>query len=192
MNASAWKGTVGRSFTPVEFDDYCHSLRWLAWRPSFVVLHNTGVPSLAQRPAGLTYEHIQNLERYYRVYQGWRAGPHLFVDDRQIWVFTPLTVSGVHSPSWNKVSIGVEMLGDYSRESFDNGRGKKVQDNAVSALATLHGVLGLDPQSLRLHREDPRTTHDCPGRLVEKRDVIRSLETILSQRHAGDHAATSG
>ncbi len=42
------KGIVGRNFTPDEFDAYCHTLRWNAWRPSFIVLHNTAVPSLAQ------------------------------------------------------------------------------------------------------------------------------------------------
>ena len=118
-----WKGIAGLTFTPEEFDGYCHSLRWDAWRPSFIVLHNTAVPSLAQRPSGFTRADIANLEAFYRDKQGWSAGPHLFVDDRQIWVFTRLTVSGIHSPSWNKLAFGVEMLGDYEREAFDQGRG---------------------------------------------------------------------
>jgi len=37
-----WKGIVGLSFSAEEFDAYCHTLQWLAWRPSFIVLHNTG------------------------------------------------------------------------------------------------------------------------------------------------------
>jgi len=91
------------------------------------VLHNTASPSLQQRPNGLTHQHILNLERFYRDTQKWSAGLHLFVDDRQIWVFTPLTVSGVHSPSFNKLALGVEMLGDYAKEEFNTGRGLKVQ-----------------------------------------------------------------
>ncbi|MBF9223456.1 hypothetical protein [Hymenobacter ruricola] len=47
-----WKGIIGASFTPDAFDQYCHRLHWLAWRPSFGVLHNAAVPSLAQRPGG--------------------------------------------------------------------------------------------------------------------------------------------
>src|SRR4051794_1356354 len=185
---AGWKGIVGLSFTADEFDTYCHTLQWLAWRPSFIVLHNTGVPSLAQRPNGLTKKHIQNLEAFYRDEQKWSAGPHLFVDDKQIWVFTPLILSGVHSPSWNQVALGVEMLGDYEKEAFDTGRGLKVRKNAVAALATLSAALGFESQSMRLHREDPLTTHACPGKNVRKLEVIQAVQDLILARHAGEHA----
>src|ERR1700759_5615054 len=124
-----WKPIVGQTFDQDQFKAYCSGLVWSSWRPSFVVLHNTGAPSLAQRPNGISKANIDNLVGYYRDTNGWSAGPHLFVDDRQIWVFTPLTTSGVHSPSWNAVSLGVEMLGDYESEAFDSGRGLLVQQN---------------------------------------------------------------
>ena len=185
---TTWKGIVGASFTPAAFDQYCHLLHWLAWRPSFVVLHNTAVPTLAQRPQGLSKQHILGLEKYYRDDLHWSAGPHLFIDDHQIWVFTPLTVSGVHSPSWNKRALGVEMLGDYATEAFATGRGAQVQAHAVAALATLHAVLGLDPATLKLHREDPNTTHKgCPGTHVSKAAIIRQVQDLLVERHAGEH-----
>lgn len=182
-----WKGIVGLSFTADEFDAYCHSLRWDSWRPSFIVLHHTAAPSLAQRPHGLTRTHIANLEAYYRDQKGWSAGPHLFVDDRQIWVFTRLTVSGVHSPSWNKLALGIEMLGDYAREAFDKGRGGKVRAHTVSSIATLCAVTGLDPATLKLHREDTLTTHHCPGANVDKGAVIREVQDLIVERHGGDH-----
>jgi hypothetical protein len=152
-----------------------------------IVLHNTGVPSLAQRPQGLTKQHIDNLAAFYRDTQHWSAGPHLFVDDKQIWVFTPLTTPGVHSPSWNSVALGLEMLGDYDKDAFDTGRGAKVRDNAVAAMATLCGVLGLDPASMRLHREDPKTTHACPGAHVRKLDVIQRVEDAVHAAHPDEH-----
>lgn len=183
----AWKPIVGISCTPSEFDAYCHGLVWTAWRPTFIVLHNTSVPSLKQRPDGFTREHIRNLEKYYRDQQGWSAGPHLFVDDHRIWVFTPLTMSGVHSPSFNKLAIGIEMLGDFTAESFSSGRGAAVARNTASAVATLCAVLGLPPDSLKLHKEDPKTTHDCPGRNVSKKNFIALAESILLQRHQGEH-----
>jgi N-acetylmuramoyl-L-alanine amidase-like protein len=182
-----WKGIVGTSFTADAFDGYCHTLQWSTWRPSFIVLHNTAAPSLAQRPKGLTKQHILNLEKFYRDTQKWKAGPHLFVDDQQIWVFTPLTVSGTHSPSWNKLALGVEMLGDYEREAFDGGRGLNVRKNAVAALATLSAILGIDCQSMRLHREDPLTTHACPGKNVRKLEVIQEVSDLIVARHAGEH-----
>lgn len=182
-----WKGIVGTIFMPDEFDSYCHGLQWAAWRPSFIVLHNTAIPSLAQRPKGLTKQHIQNLEAFYRDTQKWKAGPHLFIDDKQIWVFTPLTVSGTHSPSWNKVALGIEMLGDYEKEAFDSGRGLKVRENTVAALATLCAILGIDISTMRLHREDPLTTHACPGKNVRKLEVIQEVQDLIVSRHAGEH-----
>lgn len=182
-----WKGIVGNSYTPEEFDRYCHELQWNAWRPSFIVLHNTGVPSLGQRPNGFTKQHIKNLEGYYRDTQKWKAGPHLFIDDRQIWVFTPLTVSGTHSPSWNKVALGIEMLGDYDKDAFDSGRGAKVRDNTIAAIATLSAILGLQATSMRIHREDPLTTHACPGKNVRKLEVIQRVQDLIVARHAGEH-----
>ena len=185
----AWKGIVGKSFVPEDFESYCHTLHWITWRPSFIVLHNTAIPSLAQRPGGLTEQHIRNMEAFYRDTEQWSAGPHLFVDDKQIWVFTPLTMSGVHSPSWNKIALGIEMLGDYETEPFSDGRGLAVRRNAVSAMTTISAVLGLDPQTMKLHWEDPGTTHKCPGKNVDKAEVIKNVVDLMQERHGGDHAA---
>jgi len=182
-----WKGIVGKNFSPADFDGYCHTVQWTAWRPSFIVLHNTATPSLAQRPDGLTRQHISGLEAFYRDEQKWNAGPHLFVDDKQIWVFTPLNVSGTHSPSWNKEALGIEMLGDYEKEPFDSGRGLSVRKNAVAAMATLCAVLGFNPNTIRLHREDPLTTHACPGTNVRKLEVIQQVQDLMVLRHAGEH-----
>lgn len=184
-----WKGIVAKSFKETEFESYCHTLHWIKWRPSFIALHNTAIPSLAQRPTGLSPQHIRNLESFYRDTKKWSAGPHLFVDDRQIWVFTDMTVSGVHSPSWNKTSLGLEMLGNYDTESFSDGRGLSVRRNAVSAMATISAILGLDPQGIRLHGEDPLTTHkNCPGKHVVKDEVIAEVTDLMRQRHGGEHA----
>lgn len=182
-----WKGIIGSSHTAAEFDTYCHELRWTAWRPSFIVLHNTAVPSLAQRPNGFSSKNMKDLEVFYRDTQGWKAGPHLFIDDNKIWVFTPLTVSGTHSPSWNKLALGIEMLGNYETESFNSGRGLKVRKNAIAAIATLSAILGLDPNTMKIHREDPLTTHACPGKNVRKLEVIQEVHDLMITRHAGEH-----
>lgn len=184
-----WTPIVGKPFTPSEFDAYCSTLKWTSWRPSFIVLHNTQNPSLAERPNGFSEHHMKNLVTYYRDTKKWSAGPHLFVDDKRIWVFTPLTSPGVHSPTWNSVALGVEMLGDYDVESFTDARGLKVRTNAVSAMATLSAVLGFDPETMRIHREDPATTHKCPGRNVRKLEVIQQVKDLVMTRFWGDHPA---
>jgi hypothetical protein len=118
---------------------------------------------------------------YYRAEMNWSAGPHLFCDDHQIWVFTPLTTPGVHSPSWNKLAIGVEMLGDYDTDVFTSGRGLSVRQNAQSAIATLCRVFHWPADIIRLHREDPLTTHHCPGNNVVKADVIQEVTALLQE-----------
>ena len=179
-----WKGIVGKGFTPVEFEDYVRGLAFGQWRPQFVVIHNTGDPTFAEWHSVPTERRLKGLESYYRDDQGWSAGPHLFVADDKIWVFTPLTMSGVHSPSWNLVSWGVEIVGDYDHELFR----ADVRTNVVSALTTLHAAIGLDPLSLKLHKEDPKTTHTyCPGSRVSKADIVAAVQQALFVESAGEH-----
>ena len=184
---ATWKGIIGKGFSPADFNDYVTSITFPAWRPQFVVLHNTAVPKLADWHSSPGNVRMKNLENFYKNVQGWSAGPHLFVADDLIWVFTPLNVSGVHSPSWNSIAWGVEMVGDYASEPFSPA----VRDNALSALATLHAALGLNPDTLRLHKEDPKTTHVCPGKNVVKADIIQGVHDKMGDLNAGEHAPGS-
>lgn len=173
---------VAKHFTASEFADYCKQVQPQSWVKR-IVLHNTSSPSLAQRPGGvLTAEHIQNLKGYYEG-QGWSAGPHLFVDATGIWVFTSLTEHGVHSPSYNGSSWGVEMLGDYDTESFTTGLGAQVRANAIAAVASLARIQGwpdVKDGRLILHKEDPKTTHkDCPGKAVVKADFVAAVSEFM-------------
>ena len=77
------------------------------------------------------------------------------------------------------------MVGNYNAEDFDHGPGAAVKANTVRALATLHMLMGLDPADLKLHKEDRKTTHDCPGANVDKDEMI---ELIVDQM-GGDHPA---
>jgi hypothetical protein len=182
----AWKGIVGRGFRPEEFRQYVGTLAFTDWRPRFVVVHNTSAPRLSQWHSTPGSQRMLNLQSYYRDQLHWSAGPHLFVADDLIWVFTPLTVSGVHSPSWNGVSWGVEIVGEFEDEAFSGA----IKANAVDALATLHQWRGLDPQSLRFHKEDPLTTHTtCPGAHVVKADLIAAIEDQISGSSQGEHPA---
>ena len=179
-----WKGIVGRGFTPADFQSYVASLKFGDWRPQFTVLHNTSAPRLSQWHSTPGAQRMRNLESFYRDQQHWSAGPHLFVADDLIWVFTPLTTSGVHSPSWNAMSWGVEMVGEYEEEPFPPA----VRDNTVQALTALHAWAGLDPATLHFHKEDPQTTHTtCPGKHVVKSDIVARLTASLAALSEGEH-----
>jgi hypothetical protein len=183
-----WKGIIGLGLEPTQFRRYVATLHFTAWRPQFVVLHNTAVPTLADWHRVSGEQRMKNLEHFYRDVQGWSAGPHLFVADDLVWVFTALVTSGVHSPSWNGLSWGVEMVGNFDAEDFQAGGGAAVRDNVVSALATLHMLAGLDPETMRLHREDPNTTHrNYPGGKVLKSDVIGRVLEEVNKSQGGEH-----
>ena len=190
-----WRGIVGKSFLPNQFIDYVQQTTFHGWQPRFVVLHNTSAPTLAQyrgyATRGITDERwLLNLEGYYRDQMKWSAGPHLFVTPERILAFTPLDKPGTHSPSWNGVSWGVEMVGEYDQEEFT----QQMHDNVVHTLAVLHAKLGLDPHGLRYHKEDPLTTHkDCPGKNVPpKANLISDIEAALAKLGEGEHNPTTG
>ena len=168
-------------FSPADFTAYVGGLSFEAWKPQFVVHHNTASPTVAEWPSVAGDSRMRGLEKYYSstppAGQGWSGGPHLFVAPEGIWAFNPLTEPGVHSPSWNGISWGVETVGDFSREYLGDAQ----KENLVSALATLHEAAGLDPAHLRFHFEDPATTHrGCPGAHLVKADVIAWVQTRLS------------
>lgn len=181
---AVWKKIVGRDWSPDDFRHRVATLDWKAWKPQFIVLHNTAAPRLDQWHSVSGEQRMANLTAYYKGLK-WPAGPHLFIADDGIWEFTPLTTPGVHAPSWNKVALGVELVGDYNTEAFNSGAGLQVHKRAVWALACLHGRLCLDSSTLRFHREDPLTDHDCPGRRVVKADVINQVHDLLLAFYGG-------
>lgn len=183
-----WKGIVGRGFTTTDFQSYLTTVHLDVWRPQFAVVHNTQLPKLSdwhKKPGDL---HMQDLQNYYRDTMRWSAGPHLFIADDLIWVFTPLNTPGVHSPSWNGISWGVELVGDYDIEPLSDG----TRENAVIALASLHALARLDPQGLRIHKEDPKTTHTyCPGKNIVKADFIQWITQRLAQEAVRNQGSAS-
>lgn len=192
----AWPA-VKKDFQQEAFRAYVETLVWNRWRPSMVVLHNTAAPTLKQwhetaekdRAAGRVpgTTRIESLEGYFKNVQHWSGAPHLFVADDRIWVFNPLTAPGVHSPSWNSLAIGIEMIADFDREDDDSGDGLKVRNNAIFCTAVLCAALGLDPhKAVKLHREDPRTTHACPGEDFA-RDEAEVITEIAALMDGGEH-----
>jgi GH24 family phage-related lysozyme (muramidase) len=190
----AWKGGFDRSFSASEFREYVGTLVWNRWRPSSITIHHTGAPSLAQwlatpvpgnpNPTMLQREKTRmvNLEHYYKNQQKWSSGPHLFIGER-IWLGTPLTMAGTHAVSFNATSIGIEIAGNYDVEHLDG----LVRENSIAALAILHEALGLEPETIKFHRDDPRTTKTCPGRNIKKSDIIRDVQEYMAADNPGEH-----
>lgn len=185
-----------RNYTPETFAAFVATLRWIAWSPKFICLHNTALPTLAQllnktlaqREARIVGENAMYLNTDH-----WHAGPHLFTDPYAdgIWNACDLTKSGVAASCFNGEALFLEMGGNYATpnelrpgidppaDDWNSAEAQIVRDNAVAAMAILHRVLGLRPDGfvkgvsgLHFHRDCPQDHHLCPGGQVSKDDMI--------------------
>lgn len=160
---------VGRVWMPSTYPEYLATLTKPSWCNA-ITLHHCAAPSLAQRPHGFTPGHIRNLQDFYQNQKGWSSGPHLFVDDDQLWGMCDLRKKGIHAVSFNSRAIGIEVLGDYDVESAKSGRGLACWRTAALATKQLLDWLGLplNKQTVLFHRDDPTTNKTCPGTKVDK------------------------
>lgn len=174
---------VGKRYTIEAFRAHLEEVTFGTFRPRYVVLHHTASPSLAMRPQGFSEQHLRNLRHYYENTMGWSGAPHLFIDDREdgVVVFQRLDRRGVHARSFNADSWGIEMLGYFDKEPFHTGRGAKVRDTSMAALAAMCARLGVAADTIKFHRDDPKTTKSCPGRLVDKADVVRRVTALMAE-----------
>ena len=113
---------VGKVWSLDGFKEYISKMAANYWAKA-VCLHHTAAPSLAQRPKGLLAQHIENIRSFYADQLGWRSGPHFFIDEDQVWGMTPINEYGVHAVSFNRNSIGIEVLGDYDSEDNASAEG---------------------------------------------------------------------
>lgn len=176
MSSGGQLTTVNRSFEAAEFRDYLTTIEFTTWKPEFVVIHHTASP-LAQSPDGFSEQQLETKRWYYGEVLNWKGAPHLFVDQNRIWVFNPLNKPGTHSLSFNRNSIGLELLGDYNTEAMD----PRVFENAAQAVAALCSSLGMDPDKTRLHSEDRKTRKACPGKNFNKSEFIKRVKAIMGR-----------
>ena len=147
-----------------------------------ITMHHTASPSLAQRPHGLKIEHIHNLQHYYQNELGWSAGPHLFIDEDQIWGMSSLERPGTHAKSFNNTRIGIEVLGNYDGlESPTAGRGLECWTTSAFAVRALLDVMGFNVYDVNGHRDDPKTSKTCPGSGVDL-DWFREMVNAITSR----------
>jgi len=179
-----------RFMTPEQFKAHVAALDFKSWRPIGIVWHNTASPTLKRWHEYSRAHWMDGLESYYKGL-GWSGGPHLFCDDGPdgIGLFNRLDARGTHSPSFNAQYVGIEHVGDFASEDDDTGPGLKVKLNGIAATAILCARLGIpvDRAHIKLHKEDPRTTHDCPGSdmAIDINDSIRKVMEYMGV--GGDH-----
>lgn len=189
----SWKGidphsAAGKGRTIEEMRLFISNLPHTTWA-SGMVLHNTAAPALWQWTRTNRAQRILSLEVYFRDIRKWNSAPHAFVDYDYVWNFTPYTVSGTHTRSWNGTKLGIEMVGNFALgvDDDDAGLGLQIKKNTAALFALLHSHYGWDPETIKLHKDDPQTTHDCPGNDIEKRDFISMVQEYMGE--GGEHTS---
>lgn len=152
---------VGKGLTLREFALYCAGYNFGSVPPDYVILHHTAIPSTlaARYPTGAVWDaneaglresaiydkrkrQLDRLMIYYRDSLGWPAGPHCFIDDKWIWLMTPMYEVGVHAAAGNSYrdggrklhySIGIEVIGYYEKQRWP----APVAANVAGAVAVL-------------------------------------------------------
>lgn len=152
---------IGRGLPLEAFRHYVRTYQFGTVPPDYVVLHHTAVPSAswARYPSGAVWDdgeekmseaqiyakrlhQLDNIMRYYRDQLEWTAGPHLFIDERWIWLFTPMYDVGIHAAQGNSYrdsagklhySIGIEVVGYYEKVTWP----LRVAANVAGAVAVL-------------------------------------------------------
>jgi len=191
---------VCKAYTPDQFpalQAYLDGLSFNLFRPKFIVVHNTAPPTLAdyavwqKRGSPSDEQWGRNLEAFYK--SKWSGGPHFVATPRGAVVLNPPNAPGVHTPSWNRVSWGVETVGDFETDAFEG----PIADNLIALLAVLHHAAGINPtpfvlgrSGLHFHKEDHATTHQtCPGRHMDKVNLTsRVIAAMGKLRGADPHA----
>lgn len=167
---------VGKVWTPASLAEYLQDRKKPDWVDS-ITMHHTAEPSLAQRLNGLTVQHIRNIQDFYsrpksQGGQGWSSGPHLFIDEDEIFGMCDFRAKGIHAASFNSRSLGIEVLGYYDtgKEDPKTGRGLRCWTNAAATVRVLLDWLGLQKSATTIlfHRDDPKTSKSCPGTAVTK------------------------
>ncbi len=157
---------INRRLDLQEFRDYISNYNFGSQPANKLVIHHTWRPTKDKWGGAVS---IQGLKRYYEG-KGWPAGPHIFVADDGIWLFSPMREDGIHAAELNNRSIGIEVVGDYDNERW-NGRTK---ENALGTIKLLMSQLKIESQNVFFHRDVSSKT--CPGKDITKEWLFSELD----------------
>ena len=174
---------INRKLDLHEFRDYIATYNFGTQPANKLVIHHTWHPT---KDTWAGARSIQGLKKYYES-KGWPAGPHLFIAEDDIWLFSPMRKDGIHAGELNHRSIGIEVVGDYDEEKWSG----KTKMNTLGVIKLLMGQLGITGASIFFHRDV--STKTCPGKAITKEWLLSELgEYRILPRIPGVSPAMSG
>jgi hypothetical protein len=199
---------IGEGLTAGEFADYVRDYDFGTIPPDYVVLHHTAIPSTMQaryptggvwddNESGLSEAQIKQrrqtklngIKHVYECRPGWDRGPHLFIDDRYIWLFSPMREVGIHAAQGNSYndakglhySIGIEVVGYYEHVHWPEPI-ERLVGHAVAVLKRHLGTFDLHYKpragAISSHRDYNKPA--CPGAAISNQYFIQVLQGGLS------------
>lgn len=186
---------LGTPLTAAAFAQYVQGYDFGSIPPDYVVLHHTAVPSAswARYPSGAVWDdhetglspaqiqakrrqQLDTVRNYYRDTYGWDRGPHLWIDEKWIWLFTPMREIGIHAKQGNAYhdgdgrlhySIGIEVVGYYEHTPWPD----PIARNVAAAVRALKDKLGTfqyvpGPWKGKISRHADYNKPTCPGAAI--------------------------
>jgi hypothetical protein len=144
----------GRLMNAEQFNNHVKQTN-LSWADTIVV-HHTAKPTKADWALCGWECRKENMRLYYQNTLGWDSGPHLFVSDEGIGLFSPLSARGTGVTNQNAKTIHIEIVGDYS-SNMPTGA---TYSNTISAIVSLWKKL---PTALVTYHKALEASTACPG-----------------------------
>lgn len=156
-----------------QFQQYVKGFNFGTFKPNKLVIHHTWRPT---KNSWKGQESIDGLKSYYENVKRWYAGPHIFITEDGIWLFTPMNRKGIHAGIGNINSIGIEIVGDYDRVKW-SGKTKK---NALGAIRMLMEILDINTGGVNFHSDYSKKS--CPGHSITKEWLFSELNIYFEPK----------
>ncbi len=211
---------IGQGLKADEFSHYVESYNFGRQPPDFVVLHHTAIPSTQTAPyptgwrwdsseSGLTegqiyrkrLKQLEALREFYRTGSGWDRGPHLFIDEKWIWLFTPMFEQGIHAKEGNgyrdstgrlRYSIGIEVCGYFENVQWSAPVAALV-GHAIAVIKRKLGNFEIKHQKfsggISSHRDYNKPS--CPGKAITEPYYVGVVQAAWDRLNNAPAVATA-
>jgi len=158
---------INKCLSKEEFKDYIFRYNFGSLPANKLVIHHTWKPTKESWNGKHT---IEGLKKFYEK-KRWRTGPHLFIAEDGIWLFTSMRKNGIHAGIGNWRSIGIEVVGNYDYQKWEG----KTKDFTLFVIKALQDKLNISDDKIMFHRDYSKKS--CPGHSITKEWLFKELRT---------------
>lgn len=169
----------GRVFASVDaFESYL--VTESVWWASGATIHHTWRPTVAQWKANTPANNLKGLIRTWRDDNGWTTGPNMVIGPDGIYLASGIKYPGIHAGVCNSTHIGIEIVGDYDNQQWQE-----------PIRGFVYGTVGAIARKLRLtwndiildkqingHREC-LPNKSCPGKAISLNAFRATIASTL-------------